>query len=131
MKNMNDKTAPVSVLANDTNNTVESSASSFEQLLAMYDVPRPIALGSVVKGTILPYGDNGHFYVSIGQKSDALLPKKDAGELQPGDEAEFLVVSDDDSDECVTLSFTRLQHAREVEGAWSALKQLEASGDVT
>ncbi len=84
-----------------------------------------------MKGTILPYGDNGHFYVGIGQKSDALLPKKDAGELQPGDEAEFLVVSDGDSDECVTLSFTRLQHAREVESAWSSLKQLEASGDVT
>ncbi len=133
MKNMNETTAPVTVLANGTNNEIETGASAltFEQLLAAYDVPRPVAFGSVVKGTILPYGDNGHFYVGIGQKSDALLPKKDAGELQPGDEAEFLVVSDGDSDECVTLSFTRLQHAREVESAWASLKQLEASGDVT
>jgi small subunit ribosomal protein S1 len=133
MKNMNETTAPVPAIANGTNIDLEGGASAltFEQLLARYDVPRPAAFGSVVKGTILPYGDSGHFYVGIGQKSDALLPKKDAGELQPGDEAEFLVVSDGDSDECVTLSFTRLQHAREVESAWSALKQLEASGDVT
>ena len=131
---MNDTTAPVSVLANGTNNTVGSSASqplTFEQLLASYDVPRPVAYGSVVKGTILPYGDSSSFYVGIGQKSDALLSKKEAGDLKPGDEAEFLVVSDGDSDECVELSFTRLQHAREIEAAWSALKQLEASGDVT
>lgn len=133
MKNMNETTAPVTVLANGTNSDVESSASalSFEQLLARYDVPRPVAFGQVVEGTILPYGDNAHFYVSIGQKSDALLPKKDAGELQPGDKAEFLVVSEGGDDDSVTLSFTRLQHAREVEAAWSALKQLEATGDVT
>lgn len=134
MKNMNDTTAPVSVLANGTNSTVESSASqplSFEALLAAYDVPRQVAYGQVVKGTILPYGDNAHFYVSIGQKVDALLPKKDAGTLQPGDEAEFVVVSEDDSDESITISHTRLLHAREIEAAWAALKQLEASGDIT
>jgi len=134
MKNMNETTAPVTVLANGTNSNVESSANqplSFEALLAAYDVPRPVAYGQVVKGTILPYGDNGHFYVSIGQKVDALLPKKDAGELQPGDEAEFVVVSEEDSDESITLSHTRLLKAREIEAAWVALKQLEASGDVT
>jgi small subunit ribosomal protein S1 len=134
MKNMNDTTSNVSVLANGTNSNVDSSASqplSFEALLAAYDVPRPVAYGQVVKGTILPVGDNAHFYVAIGQKSDALLPKKDAGELKAGDEAEFLVVSDGEDDEFTMLSFTRLQHQREVEGAWSALLQLVASGDVT
>jgi small subunit ribosomal protein S1 len=134
MKNMNDQLSNVSALVSGTNSNVDSSANqplSFEALLAAYDVPRPVAYGQVVKGTILPVGDNAHFYVTIGQKSDALLPKKEAGELKAGDEAEFLVVSDGDSDECVTLSFTRLQHQREVQGAWAALLQLVASGDIT
>jgi len=134
MKNMNGTTTNVSALVSGTNSNVDSSANqplSFEALLAAYDMPRALAYGQVVKGQILDYGDNAHFFVSIGQKSDALLPKKEAGELKPGDEAEFLVVSDGDSDESVTLSFTRLQHQREVDGAWAALLQLVASGDIT
>ena len=65
MKNMNETTAPESVRANGSNHNVESSASalSFEELLARYDVPRPVAFGQVVQGTILPYGDNAHFSV--------------------------------------------------------------------
>jgi len=134
MKNMNGTTSNVSALVSGTNSNVDSSANqplSFEALLAAYDVPRAVAYGQVVEGTILPYGDNAHFYVSIGQKSDALLPKKDAGDLKPGDTSEFIVVSDGDSDESVTLSFTRLQHQREIQAAWAALLQLVASGDIT
>lgn len=133
MKNMNDQLSNASALVSGANIDRESSATAeltFEQLLARMDVPRPVAYGQVVTGTILKYGDNANFYVSIGQKSDALLPKKEAGDLQPGAEAEFLVVSDGDSDECVTLSFTRLVHAREIQAAWSALNQLVATGDI-
>lgn len=133
MKNMNQQTATATVNANAANNNTQGSATAetFEQLLARMEVPTLVAHGDIVRGTILPYGDNGHFYVSIGQKSDALLPKKDAGVLQPGDEAEFLVVSDVDGDECVTLSFTQLQHRKEVQGAWESLTTLAASGDTT
>lgn len=133
MKNMNQQTATATVNANAANNNTQGSATAetFEQLLARMEVPTLVAHGDIVRGTLLPYGDNGHFYVSIGQKSDALLPKKDAGTLQPGDEAEFLVVSDVDGDECVTLSFTQLQHRKEVQGAWESLTTLVASGETT
>lgn len=134
MKSMNEQTA-TAALVNGVNTDSNNSATqtlSFADLLATYDVPRGVALGEVVRGKILPYGDNGHFYVSIGQKSDALLPKKEAGDLQPGDETELLVIEvKEDEDESVTVSFTRLQHQREVQVAWSALRSLEASGDIT
>lgn len=133
MKNMSAKTQHGELDPVDAATLAEAGADelSFEQLLALHDVPKPIGYGTVVTGTILPYQHGSHYFVDIGQKADAVLAKDDAAELQPGDVAEFVVVSDpEDHDGSVTLSYSRLKKEKAVKAAWETLARLVETGDI-
>lgn len=134
MKNMSNKTIVAALDQVDAgiNTEVDAAALSFAELIERHGVPARIGYGSVVEGTILPFSSGGYHFVDIGQKADAMLPKDDAPHLQPGDTAEFMVVSDpENEDGSVTLSYSRLEKEKKVKQLWENLTRLVETGDIT
>lgn len=134
MKNMSNHS---SLVAGMTGTSIETEVSSgaelsFAELMARCEVPRPLSVGEVVRGTILPFANGSDFFVNCGQKADAVLPAREAGDLKHGDEAEFKVVNIlGDEEGTVILSYTRLVREKAMEAAWETIIRLSETGDVT
>lgn len=94
----------------------------FDALLASDDNLPPSGNQRVVRGTVLTANHRDFTVAVMGQKVDALLPKAEAGDLQVGDTAEFLVVEDGGEHPAV-ISYTR-------QLVWAQLTELAASGKI-
>ncbi|MDX1987080.1 MAG: S1 RNA-binding domain-containing protein [Candidatus Obscuribacter sp.] len=94
--------------------------------------------GRVVTGTVLPHSNSRYLFVDIGRKVDALLPREEAGDLQPGDEAMFLSTGVEGNgnpfgdDDLHGLLLSRTGLARHLAGreAVAEAKSLLESGEV-
>ncbi|MEM9004277.1 MAG: S1 RNA-binding domain-containing protein [Cyanobacteria bacterium P01_F01_bin.86] len=108
------------------------SAEDFARALADHDYT--FQTGSTVRGTIIGHGSEGAF-IEIGGKSDAFLPLKEAAlerienleESFPlGEEHEFLIIRDQDSEGRVVLSIRRLLAQR----LWEKLGEQETNSEI-
>ena len=112
--------------SNDTNNRFSGDGADaslyeeFDALLASNDNLPPTGNQRVVKGTVLAANHSDYTVAVNGHKVDALLPRREAGDLSVGDEAEFIVI-EDGGEEAAVLSYTR-------QLAWTQLTELAASG---
>lgn len=72
---------------------VAFEVADYDTFESLFSQPRESQSGDdgrVVTGTVLPHSNSRYLFVDIGRKVDALLPREEAGDLQPGDEAMFL-----------------------------------------
>ena len=108
------------------------SAEDFARALADHDYT--FQTGSTVRGTIIGHGSEGAF-IEIGGKSDAFLPLKEAGlgrienleeSLPLGEEHEFLIIRDQDSEGRVVLSIRRLLAQR----VWEKLGEQQTNSEI-
>ncbi|MDX2270929.1 MAG: S1 RNA-binding domain-containing protein [Cyanobacteriota bacterium] len=106
------------------------SMDDFTQALESHDYQ--FQSGQVVRGRVIELDSNGAF-IDIGGKSLAFLPQREAALkpiaelselLPPKSEAEFLIISEQNSDGQVTLSRRRLQ----LKQVWQTLAEQQAEG---
>jgi ribosomal protein S1 len=100
---------------------IQESYLAFETLLDSPENTPPTGNQRVVKGTVLAANHSDYTVAINGHKVDALLPRREAGNLSVGDKAEFIVV-EDGGEEAAVLSYTR-------QLAWTQLTELAASGN--
>lgn len=110
------------------------SMDDFANALEKYDYE--FTKGQKVRGTIVQITSEGA-YVDIGGKSPGLLPTKEAAlgivdenlaEILPiGEEREFLIIREQNSDGQVTLSIRQLA----IDEAWENITELSESGKST
>lgn len=121
----------------DTTSSSKSSPAfsmdDFANALDKYDYE--FAKGQKVRGTIVQITSEGA-YVDIGGKSPGLLPTKEAALgivenlesiLPLGEEREFLIIREQDSNGQVTLSIRQLA----IDQAWEDITELSESGKST
>jgi len=108
------------------------SDEEFESLLGSYDYN--FKRGDLVKGTIYGYDSEGAI-VDIGSKTSAIVPEKEAitdkstsleAVLEKGKEYEFLIISDEDSDGKMLLSYLKVQQAY----TWKELEKLKEADEI-
>ena len=106
----------------------ESAEMDFEALLEKYDYK--FQKGDLVKGIICGFDSQG-VLVDIGAKTTALIPTYEAVEkgenpedkFKKGDEGEFLIIRDEDSDGKFLLSKKKVDSAY----AWKELEKIKDS----
>jgi small subunit ribosomal protein S1 len=99
----------------------------FASLLSKYDYNfKP---GDVVKGTVFAIEPKGAM-IDIGAKTAAFMPMQEvsinrvegiADVLEPGEEREFFILSEENEDGQLTLSIRRIEYQR----AWERVRQLQ------
>jgi small subunit ribosomal protein S1 len=107
---------------------------TFESLLSQESKTQNSDDDRVVRGTVLPYCDSRYLFVDIGGKFDAVLPRAEAEDLQPGEEAVFLSVGSagDTNEHDLTgllLSQTALSSYLAEQQAWKEVQALLQSGE--
>ncbi len=120
----------------DTTSSANASSFSmddFAKALEKYDYE--FSKGQIIKGTVVQHESEGA-YVDIGGKSPAFLPLREAAleaidnlrEVAPlGEELEFLIIREQNSEGQVTLSLRQLQ----IQAAWDKIAELADSGKST
>ena len=120
----------------DTTSSANASSFSmddFAKALEKYDYE--FSKGQIIKGTVVQHESEGA-YVDIGGKSPAFLPIREAAleaidnlrEVAPlGEELEFLIIREQNSEGQVTLSLRQLQ----IQAAWDKIAELADSGKST
>lgn len=103
----------------------EETQTAGEQELALLlenvKVPGTPERKEFVEGTIVQKTKEG-FFVNIGTKYDAFLPKEEAGDAQVGENALFWVLSPDNVESHATVSYEKAK-------GWMALSELKEQGD--
>ena len=114
-------------------NAPSFSMDDFAKALEKYDYE--FSKGQIIKGTVVQHESEGA-YVDIGGKSPAFLPTREAAleiiddlaQVVPiGEEFEFLIIREQDSEGKVTLSLRQLQ----IQAAWDKLAAISESGKST
>ena len=114
-------------------NAPSFSMDDFAKALEKYDYE--FSKGQIIKGTVVQHESEGA-YVDIGGKSPAFLPTREAAleiidnlaQVVPiGQEFEFLIIREQDSEGKVTLSLRQLQ----IQAAWDKLAAISESGKST
>ncbi len=114
-------------------NAPSFSMDDFAKALEKYDYE--FSKGQIIKGTVVQHQSEGA-YVDIGGKSPAFLPIREAAleaidnltEVAPlGEELEFLIIREQNSEGQVTLSLRQLQ----IQAAWDKIAELADSGKST
>jgi small subunit ribosomal protein S1 len=107
------------------------STDDFAKALEQHDYN--FQRGQVVRGKVVSYDSDG-VYVDIGGKAAAFMPKDETSlqrvanieQLLPaGEEREFLIIREQDSDGQVTLSLRQL----EIKQAWQRLTDLQENSE--
>jgi len=107
--------------------TMEKTLDEFEQLLED-SLSKQHAVADIVEGTVIKKEAEGYLISVKGAKMEAFLPEKEIPSeenLEIGDIREFYVLKEEDNENAMQLSLSRIAFAQ----AWAQLNDAKLQGD--